>query len=202
MTKGELLTRLPIEVEALVLRACTRRDIDHLAAWPAYPFPYEGFTLSFRGGDQTTLDDAHRRLALAKDRLTLVADTPDEVCIAYLALLDIDWDGRRVGNTSVRVHPGCCGQGIGTRILDAVCGWAPASGVRSLRIDVAASNERAIRCYVKSGFRQIGEEWRAAPDLLPADLADPRYEFLRKHARTAHGAPELRFLLLERLVID
>jgi len=197
MTKADLLARLPVEGEDLLLRACTRQDIERLAAWPAYPFPYESFTLSFRNAERAVLDEAYRRIGLAEDRLTLVADMPDEPCVAYLALLSIDGDMHRVGNMAIRVHPESCGQGIGTRILKVVCGWAFANGVRSLRLDVAASNGRAVRCYEKSGFRVVGETWREAPDLSVADLDRPRYAFVRDASCTDRGRVLLRFAVLE-----
>jgi ribosomal protein S18 acetylase RimI-like enzyme len=48
------------------------------------------------------------------------------------------------------------GQGIGTRLLDAVDEELAARGVRDLRISVLAGNERAQRLYERRGFR-VGE---------------------------------------------
>jgi RimJ/RimL family protein N-acetyltransferase len=75
--------------------------------------------------------------------------------------------------------------------------WCFNSSLRVLRLDVAASNLRAIRCYEKVGFVKVGETWRQAPDLVDADLAAARYDFLRPHVRTDKPIPELRFWLME-----
>jgi ribosomal protein S18 acetylase RimI-like enzyme len=45
------------------------------------------------------------------------------------------------------------GQGIGTRLLDAVDSELAARGVGDLRISVLAGNERAQRLYERRGFR-------------------------------------------------
>lgn len=39
-----------------------------------------------------------------------------------------------------------------------------------LHFDVAASNMRAVRCYLKVGFQITGEFWKKADDLINVDI--------------------------------
>jgi RimJ/RimL family protein N-acetyltransferase len=65
------------------------------------------------------------------------------------------------------------------------------------RLDVAASNARAVRCYEKVGFVRTGELWRDASHLVAADLGAARYDFLRPHLRGKGSQLELRFWVME-----
>ena len=49
------------------------------------------------------------------------------------------------------------GQGIGTEVLDTLCNYAfTIRNLRTIRLNVLASNPRAVRCYEKCGFREVG----------------------------------------------
>ena len=64
-------------------------------------------------------------------------------------------------------------------------------------MDVAASNGRAVQCYVNVGFHDVDEIWRTAPDLADQDLSESKYDFLRAHVRARNALPELRFRIME-----
>ena len=82
-------------------------------------------------------------------------------------------------------------------ILHQVTRWAYGKGIELIRVDVAASNARAIQCYEKEGFTRTGETWREARDLLGVDMSVSRYDFLRSHGREYNGVPWLRFIMME-----
>ena len=196
-SRARLLAALPLQAADLTIRGWARDDLDQLAAWPPYPFPYEAFR--FRFADRTPIerDDVFAERERDPARITLTANR-DGACIGYLALLEIDWCSGTVGNLGIRVHPSHCGEGIGTALLRSVLHWGFERGLASFRLDVAASNARAIRCYEKAGFREAGEIWRPAPDLQRVDLSLRKYDFLRAHVRFADPhKPELRFLIME-----
>lgn len=46
LTKNLLLEGLPLCEDHLTIREWTLQDLDVFAAWPDYPFPYQGFEFS------------------------------------------------------------------------------------------------------------------------------------------------------------
>jgi RimJ/RimL family protein N-acetyltransferase len=71
--------------------------------------------------------------------------------------------------------------------------------LRRIRLDVAAPNQRAIRCYEKAGFRIVEEFWRDDPDV-------PRYDMIKlerasihmkSHVRFDRAIPQVRFYWME-----
>ena len=196
-----MLAALPLDARDLTIRQWTRDDLDQLAAWPAYPFPYEAFGFSFADASCVERDRVFEEREGDPARITLVV-CRDEAWVGYLALLAIDWKTGTVGNLGIRIHPERCGHGIGSLMLRAVIDWGVKHGLDSFRLDVAASNPRAIRCYEKAGFQEVGELWRPAPDLKDLDLSQAQYDFLRPHIRfPATGEAELRFLTMEVAVL-
>ena len=47
--RREILKTLPLSRGPLEVRGCELTDLDLLAAWPAYPYPYNCFEFSFAG---------------------------------------------------------------------------------------------------------------------------------------------------------
>jgi len=56
----------------------------------------------------------------------------------------------------IAVMPGFQGMGIGTRLLEFGEEFARSNEFERLTLHVASSNERAIRLYMKMGFRTMG----------------------------------------------
>jgi len=190
--RERLLAQLPIHTQGLQIRRWTRFDLGRLAGWPGYPSPYDAFAFSFRSMAADELDALYAERQADPARLSLVVDRASECAIGYLALLDVDWDAGSTGNLALRIHPRWCGCGIGTAVLR----WAFASGMKSVDLDVAASNARAYRCYEKAGFETVGEIWRPAPDLAELDLTSKRFAIVAPHVRYVGDAPQLRFLVM------
>lgn len=192
-----LLTRLPISHPPLLVRNCERSDMGLLAAWPPYPPPHDMFVFSFAHLPPIEMDSLYSARRGQTDRITLVADHGPVGSIGYLALLEIDWEHGRSHNLGIRVHPEWCGRGVGEAMLTLVRDWWFAGGMRGLRLDVASSNARAVRCYEKAGFVRCGEFWKEDADLAGADLADPKWRFRDGHVRAGARTPESRFLVME-----
>jgi RimJ/RimL family protein N-acetyltransferase len=198
LTKDKLLNDLPIIENPLVIRSWRRDDLETLAAWPNYPFPYRGFELPFVSMDSIERDWLFVGTQDKSNTIPLVIDHTDQPGIGYLSLTRIDWVGHRVGNFGFRIHPGWVNKGIGTSVLRKVCSWSFNCGISTIGVDVAASNLGAVCCYEKAGFYTVGETWREAEDLVGIDIADIRYDFLHPHLRWEGELPELRFFLMER----
>jgi len=197
LSRTELMSTLPVRQDDLLIREWTRHDVDPLSAWPRYPFPYEAFQFSFTTMSPTEKDEAFKARQRMPDRLSLVIDHAGRTAIGYIAPILMDWSAGTIGNVSFRIHPAWCNQGLGTAALRTVTRWSFERGIRSWRLDVAASNARAIRCYTRVGFIPIGEIWREASDLSNVDLKESRYDFVRPHIRKTEGSIELRFVLME-----
>jgi RimJ/RimL family protein N-acetyltransferase len=196
-SKEGLVDSLPLVAEGLTIRHWARDDVDRLAQWPGYEFPYQAFNFSFRNMDSLERDRVYREREARPDAIILAVDSDAGACIAYLALHGIDWAKGQVRNFGFRVHPHRCGRGVGTAILQAVTGWLFQSGLSRVSVDVAASNERAVRCYERAGFVIRETMWRDVADLAEEDLSTARYAFLRPHVRMAKDLPQLRFWLME-----
>jgi RimJ/RimL family protein N-acetyltransferase len=197
LTKESLLGKLPIRKSPWIIRAWTRDDLDRLAAWPKYPFPYEGFEFRFVSMDTEARDKLFVENSGKSDKLPLVVDQGYQPVIGYISLSRINWDENRVNNIGFRIHPDWVNKGVGTSMLRAVCFWSFDCGITSIGISVAASNARAIRCYEKVGFYKAKEIWRNAPDLQGVDIGNPHFDFLRLHLRRDREVPELRFYQME-----
>jgi RimJ/RimL family protein N-acetyltransferase len=197
LTKHMLREALPLREGHLTIRECTREDLDMLAAWPNYAFPYQGFEFSFRAMSPSEKDALLQARQGKPNTIVLVANHTEQPTIGYLALTQIDWIEHIVGNFGLRIHPAWCNKGIGTSVLRMVSRWLFRRGIEAVHVDVAASNTRAIRCYEKVGFLKVGETWRDARDLKGIDISTCRYDFLRPHVRLDDEVPKLRFLLME-----
>lgn len=196
-SRPAMLASLPLHADPLCIRALTREDLDTLAAWPAYPWPYEGFALRFGTMNPAQLDELIAARSADAHRITLVADHLDQPCVGYLGLVQIDWHKGFVANMGYRIHPNWCDRGLGTRMMQAVGQWFLSHGFQTLRLDVVAANSRAIRCYEKAGFVKTGEFWQEDPPAGKIDLSEPRYDFLRPHVRVEGSTSFLRFYWME-----
>ncbi len=197
LDKAQMIKTLPIVHGDVCLRAWDRADLERLAGWPSYPFPHEPFNLSYGRMAPAEREAAFQTRDAYPNRITLIADHQRQRTIALLALVEIDWEALTVGNMGFRVQPSWCDHGVGTAILRTVAKWCFEGGVQTLRLDVAASNTRAIRCYEKCSFSTSGTFWRDAPELAGLDISTPLYDFLRPHVRVEKGVPQLRFYWMQ-----
>lgn len=77
-----------------------------------------------------------------------------------------------LGGLTVAVHPERQGQGIGSRLFEALIAWARVQQPEILRIELAAGagNPGAIRLYQRLGFQQEGRQ------VARGRLPDGRFE--------------------------
>jgi RimJ/RimL family protein N-acetyltransferase len=200
-SKESMLAALPVSQGSLTLRRWTRAETCARSQWPPYPAEYSAFDFALAGASQDELD----RHFLIRDqdpgRIPLAADCAGQQAFAYFALHEIDWEKRTVGNVGFRLHPDWCGRGFGPRILRLAAAWCRDCGIHSIRLDVAAANTRAVRCYEKAGMRRIGEFWREDRELGGIDIARPEHDALRPHFRIEDGVPKVRFWWMELKIV-
>jgi len=81
---------------------------------------------------------------------------------ASLALLERDTENQRFLMDGIFVSDAARGQGIGTLLLEAICGEARKRGYDAVRLDVIDSNPRARALYLRQGF-VAGDVQRLGP---------------------------------------
>ena len=77
-----------------------------------------------------------------------------------LTLLQSETDNRRFLVDGLFVAREARGQGIGTRLLEALAGEAAARGYTEIRLDVIAENARAQALYARRGFHVVERNQR------------------------------------------
>lgn len=191
----------PATADDLCVRVWERDDVDRLAMWPRYPFPFERFDLGYHSTTHDERNRAFEKFSSNQDRLLLVGDAGTTQTVMFASLNSVGGTTRVIGNMAYRIHPSWCEQGIGTRFIQLIAKQCFASGIEVFRFDVAASNPRAVRCYEKAGFTIVGEFWHGDEEFLSAiDINQPAFDFLRPHVQRTSSGWELRFYWMERRI--
>lgn len=100
---------------------------------------FRSLTASFVGGSTADLRDSYGRLGGTLRGL-------------MLSLLSQDVDNERFLVDGIAVRADRRGEGIGTRLVEALCAEAQARGYRQIRLDVVGGNVRARQLYERAGF--------------------------------------------------
>jgi RimJ/RimL family protein N-acetyltransferase len=197
--RKEMLSGFPIVDGDLTVRYWTLDDVALFAAWPGYPRFYEWFNLGCWRKSKVEQAEYFNVREGNPGRITFAVDWKDEKAVGFYLFVEIDWEKKTVGNMGIRVRPDLTDKGIGTKALVASCDAFLDNGFQSIRLDVAASNGRAARCYEKAGFEVTGEFWRDDPEFDPNfDFDDPDHNWQREDFRMNDGMPQVRFLWMER----
>lgn len=125
----------------LDLRRMTAADVDRVVAIES-----ESFTSPWRG------DTFHALLDRSGAELW-VLDDPESGLTAYAVLWCILDQGELANIAVATTHRG---QGHGARLLNRILEVARARGIRSVYLEVRASNARAIEFYHGFGFENVG----------------------------------------------
>ena len=180
LTKDQLPKK--IVTKRTIIRRAVAEDLPKIAAWPRYGWPDDWADMTnelARGDDGVFWWEKIDR----PDRChySVVLPTSGEI-IGVQVCCDIDWAGRSVGNMGVRIHPNYCDKGYCSETLPELIAAVLDSDMKRVRLDVAACNHRALRCYEKCGMRQVEEFWREYKDGT-IDPADPKWAPLLPYTR-------------------
>jgi RimJ/RimL family protein N-acetyltransferase len=180
----------------VTLRCFTRADLDRRCAWPPYEDPvFDHLNLHLFSAAQR--DVWYAREWEARKPFWFAVDDETGELIGSITLRDVSrW--RRMTRLGIHLHPQRLGQGYGTEalrlFLDYYFGLATpqdALGYNLLKLDVAAYNKRAVRCYEKLGFRFVFEFWR--PNMTGIEwLKDDRFAHVREHVERRRGMERVR----------
>lgn len=186
---------LPVEIltpRTIVRKACAR-DLEQIRAWPDYEWPYDVFSVNnrYRDGqlwwERIDEPDRCQYSVLLRD---------EDVVVGLHSFIEIDWDARIVQNMGVRIAPAYCGRNYGTESLAPLLAALLDSGMERIRLDVAATNTRAVRCYEKRGMSIASEFWREHKG-EPIDPQNPKWNFIMPHLRAEGDIWLVRFYWME-----
>lgn len=136
--------------DRLIIRRWQRQDYHTMDRWPAFTEPLSMVW---------NLPDRVSREWKSDVRYTFAVQKHDGTLIGRLTLRDIVRDVARLGIT---IGAPYVSQSYGTEALRTFLDtFFSTMNFRTMVLDVAAVNERAVRCYQRLGFQHTGQHWRA-----------------------------------------
>lgn len=138
---------------------------------------HETSFMMFEPGERQTDAGAVAReleeIRAAPNSVVLVADAGNELA-GYVEARGGEFRRtRHVAMVIAGVRQGYAGQGLGSRLFQALLDWARGAGIRRLELTVMTHNAAAIRLYEKFGFAREGTRRRAM--LVNGDWVDEYY---------------------------
>ena len=191
--------QLPMEIvtERTIVRQAVPEDIPKIAAWPAYPPPYDWADMK---NEISRSSDGRYWWEKIEDpdrcHYSVVLPESGEI-IGVHAFVRIDWGKAAIGNMVIRIRPDIWGQGYGSETLKPLLQAMLKSGIRRVRLDVAATNERAVRCYEKCDMQIVDDEFWREHKGEPIDPADLKWAPLLPHLRQEGDKWMVRFYWME-----
>jgi RimJ/RimL family protein N-acetyltransferase len=168
-----------LEGERITIRPLTREDLRVMSNWPRFQDPlYRLFDWPKRSG---TSDDLwFYQLMRDKTRVYYAVDNEEHELIGRISLRGID--GRKSARLGIGFGPDYVDQGYGTEALQVFLDYYfHELDFERIVLDVAAVNQRALRCYERCGFRSVASHQQYAgsnDDLL--FLREEGYRDLRR----------------------
>ena len=139
------------------IRPCADADLDALlaieSAWPTAP----GWTRK------------HFEAELASKTAVLLVLEQDGEPAGYAGYWRVPPEAQI---TTVAVHPGRAGRGLGRWLLEALLAAARGEGLRRVTLEVSAGNKPALRLYERTGFQVVGRRAKFYNDGSDAILMD------------------------------
>jgi RimJ/RimL family protein N-acetyltransferase len=161
--------------ERVRLRSWQRRDTLAHELWPRYTEPFNSLWNIPRafGFDDISYGGWNAQ------RFVWAVDDRSGRLIGRISLREVQPD-RSSARLGISIAQPYVSQGLGTEALRLFIDYYfTALDFAALRLDVAAFNLRAVRCYERLGFQYVESEWRSAgSDPALRLLDDPRYSDL------------------------
>ncbi len=170
----------------VTIRPLRRPDLDTMSSWPRFDDPLDRlFDWPRRSPRENDAWFTH--LMRDRARVYYAIENESHELIGRISLREIR--GRRSARLGIGLGPQFVGRGYGSEALRVFLGYYFAElGFARMVLDVAAVNERAIRCYERCGFRYIGVHYQEiAPGHNLAFLDEERYRSLRRYF-VRHGS--------------
>ncbi len=151
---------LPEEMQTTrtLVRTARIGDPEQIAAWPAYPSSsrFNGMRMTDFHHEPDGLFWWQQFERPERCHYSVVLPESGDVIGVY-AFVRIDWERGLIRNMGCFLRPDLCSQGYGAETLQPLLTAVLQAGMRIIRLDVAADNPPAIRCYQKCGMQIVDE---------------------------------------------
>jgi RimJ/RimL family protein N-acetyltransferase len=171
--------------ERVTIRPLTRQDLRTMSRWPSFDDPlYRIFDWPKRS--ELSDDLWFYQLMRDKGRVYFAIENENGELIGRLSLREVK--KRTSARLGIGFGPQYVGQGYGTEALRLFLRYYfQEMRFERMVLDVAAVNERAVRCYERCGFRHVGEHYQyAGNDSDLAFLDESSYDHLRHFFKRDH----------------
>lgn len=175
------------------LRPWLRSDTLLQELWPRYTDPFHSLWNIPRSPSS---DESNGRRF--DQRYTWAIDNLQHRLIGRISLREVD-ERHTSARLGISLAQPYVGQGLGTEALRVFLDYyfGPL-GFDRMRLDVAAVNLRAVRCYQRLGFRYLESEWRnVGSDPALRLLDDPQYRAMLRHFRRSPAGTQVEFYEME-----
>lgn len=186
---------MDIQGKRVRLREWRRNDNRVMESWPPFSDPLDqiwNLPRSVSASNDGSFDD------WGFDRRTWAIENLQAQLIGRISLREIE---PRLGQARLGISMGApyVGKGMGTEALNLFLDhYFGVLGFSIMVLDVAAPNQRAVRCYRRLGFRVVGEDWRAVPASVDMRFLDrPEYIPLMSHFRFGRHGVWVQFYEME-----
>jgi len=175
------IVRLKLKGERIIIRPLRRDDIDKRLKWKKYPDPlYYHYNLE-------KMTEAQEKAWYQKRKndpqmLYLAIDNLQGELLGFLSLLEINWEDKKA-KLGIYLGYEYTDKGYGTEAIKTLLLYYFEKMIfKELGLDVAALNQRAIRCYLKCGFEFAGSKFNKHDPRSKIDIfGDERYNDIRKY---------------------
>jgi RimJ/RimL family protein N-acetyltransferase len=178
------------------LRPWQRHDDDVADEWPPYNDPFDClWNLPRSSGDSWSLGFETGVVR----RSWAVEDWAGRL-IGRISLRDID-ERKAQARLGITFGAPFVSQGLGTEALRIFLdSYFAERGFHAMVLDVAAPNQRAVRCYRRLGFQYISSDWRPSGVFFDSRvLNEPRYAQLRRFFRSGPRSLQVEFFEMRLL---
>ena len=164
--------------QRVTIRPLTRGDLRTMSKWPSFEDPLDRL-FDWPKRSQASDDLWFYQLMHDKTRVYYAVEGEDERLVGRISLREIA--EQRSARLGIGFGPQYVGQGYGTEALRVFLRhFFLDLGFERMVLDVAAVNERAVRCYERCGFRRTGKHHQyAGGDEDLRFLSQPSYAHLR-----------------------
>ena len=166
----------------MTIRPLRKRDLDVMSNWETFGDPlYRLFDWPRRGSVENGL--WYAELVRDRRRVYYAVDDEKSVLIGRISLREIR--GRESARLGIGFGTQYVGQGYGSEALCLFLNYYFSKlGFQRMVLDVAAMNERAVRCYERCGFERVGSSYQPLPWNADVEfLKEEPYRHLRKYVR-------------------
>lgn len=187
---------LPLHGEGLLIRSLQRPDLDKRQSWPPFDDPLHLIWDMPRCSAYEN-DGWFAQMSDGRHRLAYAVEDADGRVVGMISLREIAWgQSARLG---ISLSSQYVGQGWGTAAMQLFLPYFFLTlGFHAMLLDVAAANQRAVRCYRKLAFHNVSTRWQAVDGPLDPELfAQPDYAALRSLFRWSWGRTETVYLDME-----